>query len=97
MYSKMTPDELVELTRIIDTYNYDYEQVITPGSLHGILWPSLNKLRQDPNRAALLEGWKYKDILQSVEYAHANGENSYIKIDDSEQRFIVAFWMSIYH
>ena len=93
----MTPDELIELTRLIDNYNYDYEQVITPGSLYGVLWPGLNKLRQAPNRAALLEDWKYKDILQSVEYSHANGENSYIKIEDSEQRFIVAFWMSIYH
>ena len=93
----MNPDELIELTRLIDTYNYDYEQTITPSSLYGVLWPRLNQLRQAPNRAVLLEGWKYKDILQSVEYSHANGENSYIKIEDVEQRFIVAFWMSIYH
>ena len=93
----MTPDELIELTRLIDTYNYDYEQMITPSSLYGVLWPGLNKLRQAPNKAALLDGWKYKDILQSVEYSHANGENSYIKVDNVEQQFIVAFWMSIYH
>jgi len=84
--------DLADLTTLLDTYNYDNEDFITPQSIHTTWWPSLNKLRQAPNKEALLEGWKYKADLLNVEYSHANGYT-----DDWEQRFVVAMWLSIYH
>ena len=93
----MTPTELAELTTLLDTYNYDTEELITPESLHAKWWPALNQLRQAPNKAALLEGWKYKKDLLNVEYCHTHGENRYVAGDNWEQRFVLALWLSIYH
>jgi len=93
----MTPTELAELTTLLDTYNYNTEDLITPESLYAKWWPALNQLRQAPNKAALLEGWKYKKELESVEYSHAINANNHIKVDNTEQRFVLDFWLSIYH
>ena len=93
----MTPTELAELTTLLDTYNYHTEDLITPESLHAKWWPALNQLRQAPNKVALLEGWKYKKELENIEYSHATNANNHIKVDNAEQRFVVDFWLSIYH
>lgn len=93
----MLADELDKLTDVIDTYNYDNESMITPQSLHATWWPSLSKLRQATNKEALLEGWKYKKDLQLVEASHAHDANSFVNVDDWEQRFVLALWLSIYH
>ena len=93
----MTPQDLVELTEIIDNYNYHNEELITPKSLHTKLWSDLNKLRQAPNKADLLADWKYKKELESAEYSHQTNVNHYINLENSEQRFLVDFWLCIYH
>ena len=93
----MTPQELAELTERIDTYNYHNEDMITPQSLHAKLWPSLQQLRQAPNKAELLGDWKYKKELESAEVSHATNANAHMKLDDWEQRFVVDFWLCIYH
>ena len=93
----MTPEELNTLTELIDTYNYHNEDLITPQSLHAKLWPSLQQLRQAPNKVALLTNWKYKKELESAEVSHANNANAHMKLDDWEQRFVVDFWLCIYH
>jgi hypothetical protein len=93
----MTPEELIILTDAIDTYNYHNEDMITPQSLHAKLWPGLQQLRQAPNKAALIADWKYKKELESAEVSHANNANKHMHLDDWEQRFVVDFWLSIYH
>ncbi len=97
IYFKMTNEELTELTLLIDHCNYENEDIITPISLHATWWPLLNKLRQAPNKAELLEGWKYKKELESSEYSHAKDVNKYINLEDWEQRFAVDLWLCIYH
>ena len=97
MEQVMAPADLVELTEIIDNYNYFNEDIITPQSLHAKLWCGLNKLRQAPNKSELLADWKYKKDLESAEYSHQTNVNKYINLEDSEQRFLVDFWLCIYH
>jgi hypothetical protein len=94
---EITRKELVELTEIMDSYNYENEDMITPLSLHARWWPLLNQLRQSPNKIALLEGWKYKKELESVEYSYAANSNKHINVDDWAQRFVVDLWLCIYH
>ena len=93
----MTPEELTELTSLIDTYNYDTEEKITPKSLHACWWPLLNKLRQASNKGQLLKGWKYNKELESAEYSYANNGNKHINVDDWEERFVVDLWLCVYH
>ena len=93
----MTPEELTELTTLIDNCNYDNEEIITPISLHAKWWPLLNKLKQASNKAELLASWKYKKELESAEYSHTNNMNKHINIDDWEQRFVLDLWLCIYH
>ncbi len=93
----MTPEELITLTELIDTYNYHNEDMITPQSLHTKLWPSLQQLRQAPNKNTLLTDWKYKKELESAEYSYASNSNKHVNVDDWEQRFVVDFWLCIYH
>jgi hypothetical protein len=94
---EMTPEELVELTHLMDTYNYENETTISPLTLHHKWWPFLNELRRAPNKEVLLEGWKYKKELESAEYSHINSINTHISLDNWEQRFVVDLWLSIYH
>lgn len=93
----MTPDELTELTELIDNYNYENIDIITPINLYASWWPLLNKLREAPNKAELIENWKYKKELESAEYSRANDINKYINLEDEEQRFVVDLWLCIYH
>ena len=93
----MLADELDKLTDLIDTYNYEHESMITPESLHTKLWPILNKLRRAHNKETLIKNWKYKKDFQLVEESHASDSNSFVNVDDWEQRYVVAFWLSIYH
>ena len=93
----MTLEELIEMTLMIDNFNYDNKDIITPNDLHANWWPPLNKLRQAANKAELLKGWKYRKELESVEYSHANNINKYINLEDGEHRFVVDLWLSIYH
>jgi hypothetical protein len=93
----MSTEELDVLTTLLENYNYDEEDLITPIALHAKWWPKLNQLRQAPNKTALLEGWKYKKDLESVEYSHANGTNTHITLESAEQRFVVDLWLCIYH
>jgi len=94
---EMTPKEFVELTHAMDTYNYENEDLITPQSLHAKWWPLLNQLRQATNKETLIDDWKYKVNLESVEYSHASNMNRHITLDDWEQRFVLDLWISIYH
>ena len=94
---EMTPEELFKLTEIMDNYNYDNEEMITPISLQNKWWPLLNQLRQAPNKTALLEDWKYKKDLESAEYSHVYNINTHINVDNWEQRFVVDLWLCIYH
>ena len=94
---EMTPAELNALTELLDNYNYDNQELITPIALHANWWPSLNRLRQAPNKAALLTDWKYKKELASAEKSHARGVNTYINLESAEQRFVVNLWLCIYH
>jgi hypothetical protein len=96
-HEDMTLAELAALTDLIDTYNYDKEEMITPIGLHASWWPRLNQLRQAPNKADLLESWKYKKELESAEYSYTNNSNKHVNVDDWEQRFVVDFWLCIYH
>lgn len=93
----MTLEELFDLTLLIDNFNYEKKDTITPNDLHANWWPSLNKLRQAANKSELLKDWKYKKELESVEYSHASGVNKYINLEDGEHRFVLDFWLSIYH
>ena len=93
----MLADELDRLTDVIDTYNYENESIITPESLHSKLWPTLNKLRGAHNKETLIKNWKYKKDLELVEESHVSYTNSHINVSDWEQRYVVAFWLSIYH
>jgi hypothetical protein len=90
----MLAGELETLTDIIDTYNYEHESMITPESLHSKLWPGLNQLREAHNRETLIKEWKYKKDLELVEASH---DNIFVNVTDWEQRYVVAFWLSIYH
>jgi hypothetical protein len=94
---EMEPADLDNLTTLLDNYNYDNENFITPQSLHATWWPGLNQLREATNKQALLEDWKYKKDLLNVEYCHTHGENRYVAGDNWEQRFVLALWLSIYH
>ena len=94
---EMTPTELDELTDLIDTYNYDTEEEITPVTLYFKWWPRVNQLRQSPNKAELLADWKYKKEFECAEYSHTYNSNKHINVDDSEQRFLVDLWLCIYH
>ena len=94
---EMTLQDLDDLTELLDNYNYDNQDLITPFALHANWWPSLNRLRQAPNKAALLADWKHKKDWDSVEHSYANGSNSYINLESAEQRFVVDLWMCIYH
>ena len=93
----MTPQELAELTELVNNYNYDKEEMITPVGLYEKWWPRLNQLRQAPNKAKLLADWKYKNELESTEYSYTNNSNKHVNVDDWEQRFVVDFWLCIYH
>ena len=93
----MLADELDTLTDVIDTYNYENESMITPKSLHSKIWPGLNKLREAHNKETLIKNWKYKKDLELVEESHVSDANSHIGVDDWEQRYVVAFWLFIYH
>lgn len=93
----MTPEELTELTTLMDNYNYDNEDLITPNNLYESWWPLLNKLRQAPNKAELLEDWKYKKELEIAEYSQTGDMKNYIKLEDDDQRFVVFLWFCIYH
>ena len=96
-YEEMTLVELAELTELVDNYNYDKEEIITPIGLYEKWWPRLNQLRQAPNKAKLLAHWKYSKELESVEYSHQHNANTHIQVDQWEQRFVVDFWLCIYH
>ena len=85
-----------QLTNDIDSYSYECKDKITPGDLHVKLWPSLDRLRDDPNKNNLIENWKYKDIFITTEANHANGAKSF-KLVNWEQSFVLNLWMSIYH
>jgi hypothetical protein len=89
--------ELETLTSVIDTYNYEHESMITPESLHTKLWHGLNKLREAENKDTLIKDWKYKKDLELVEESHVSYNNSHVNVGDWEQRYVVAFWLSIYH
>ena len=93
----MLAAELDTLTDIIDTYNYEHESIITPESLHAKLWTGLNKLREAHNKETLIKDWKYKKDLQLVEESHVSDANSHITGADWQQRYVVAFWLNIYH
>jgi hypothetical protein len=93
----MLAADLDVLTNVIDTYNYEYESMITPESLHAKLWPGLNQLREAHNKETLVKDWKYKKDLQLVEESHASDTNIHINGADWEQRYVVAFWLYIYH
>ena len=93
----LTAADLDILTDVIDTYNYEHEDMITPESLHAKLWPGLNQLREAQNKETLIENWKYKKDLQLVEESHINYTNNHINVADWQQRYVVAFWLSIYH
>jgi hypothetical protein len=93
----MLADELEKLTDMIDTYNYENESMITPESLHAKIWPGLNKLRGAHNRDTLIKEWKYKKDLELVEESNVSDANSHVNVADWQQRYVVAFWLSIYH
>jgi hypothetical protein len=93
----MTPIEFAELTSLIDTYNYENETEITPESLHAKWWTAVKQLKEAPNKEALLEGWKYKKEFESAEYSQTHNENKHISLDNPEQRFLLDFWLCVYH
>jgi|LakMenEpi03Aug12_release.lakeMendotaPanAssembly.Ray.scaffolds.fasta_scaffold2779386_1 hypothetical protein len=92
----MTEQEFNDLTILIDRYNYVNEDTITPITLHATLWSKLNQLRTASNKNTLIKSWKYKKELLGSEYAIANKAN-YTMLDNEEHRFVVDFWLSIYH
>jgi hypothetical protein len=97
----MSTNELNELTTMIDTYNYDNNDKITPENLHHVFWEKINRLRNASNRKILLHNWKYTKELESAELSEINNKNKNIHItnenDNAEYRFILEFWLSIYH
>jgi len=97
----MTSNELNELTTIIDTYNYDNNDKITPENLHHVFWEKINRLRNASNRKILLHNWKYTKELESTELSEIHNKNIHITNDNgndnAEYRFILEFWLSIYH
>ena len=93
----MTPEELTQLTSLIDTYNYEHEELITPKGLHAKWWTAVKQLKEAPNKEALLEGWKYKKEFESAEYSQTHNGNKHINVDDLEQRFVVDLWLCVYH
>jgi hypothetical protein len=84
------------LTALIDNYNYNNHEIITHDSIYETLWQPLNQLLHDPNKEALIEGWKYKTELISVENCHSNGHFEFTQLS-WEKSFTLSFWMSIYH
>jgi hypothetical protein len=95
--TEMTEQEFNDLTLLIDNFNYDKEELITPKSLHETLWTKLNRLRTAPNKNALIDGWKYEKELLSAEFSHETKINMYTKLENEEQRFLVDFWLCVYH
>lgn len=90
----MTIDDVYELTNLIDNCNYEKESIITPKSLHTLLWSKFNQLRTATNKDALIENWKYKKEFAIVENPDAN---NFFKLEDAEQQMLMHFWLCIYH
>jgi hypothetical protein len=95
----MTIDDVYELTNLIDNCNYGKETIsnkciITPKSLHTLLWSKFNQLRTAINKDVLIENWKYKKEFEIVEKPNAN---NFVNVEDVEQQMLVHFWLSIYH
>ena len=99
MTHNMRIEELDELTELIDNCNYgkediNNEYIITPKSLHTLLWSKFNQLRTATNKDALIENWKYKKEFIIVEKPNAN---DFVNVEDAEQKMLVHFWICIYH
>ena len=90
----MTPNDLNNLTNIIDNIN-DTES-ITDIYLHDNLWNKLNSLRTADNRNELLEGWKYESDFLDTERRHLNGEKMCPMLQ-WENSFVTYFYLCIYH
>ena len=95
----MSKQELDDLTKIIDSYNYNdkNKEIITPAILHHELWNGLNKLRHAENKDALLEEWKYNTEFITTEKCHQNDVSQFKLLDIWEESFVLYFWMCIYH
>jgi len=99
MSQNMNEQELNNLTSLIDNYNYDMMETITPNEMYETLWVGLNQLRNSENKAALLEGWKYSSELSVTESTHETKVSHFKHIKDElwELSFVLYFWMCIYH
>ncbi len=99
MTQHMSEQELNNLTALIDNYNYENNQIITPQGLHKTLWGGLNQLKNAENKSALLEGWKYSSSFTAAESTHETRVSHFKKLEESlwEQSFVLYFWMCVYH
>jgi hypothetical protein len=95
----MSEQELNNLTTLIDNYNYENKEIITPQGLHKTLWGGLNQLKNAENKSALLEGWKYSSSFTAAESTHETRVSHFKKLEESlwEQSFVLYFWMCVYH
>ena len=66
----MNQQELDKFTLLIENYNYDNNETITPQSLHKELWGGLSALKNTANKEALLDGWKYSSAFSAAESTH---------------------------
>lgn len=99
MSQHMSEQELNNLTTLIDNYNYENKEIITPQGLHKTLWGGLNQLKNAENKSALLEGWKYSSSFTAAESTHETRVSHFKKLEESlwEQSFVLYFWMCVYH
>lgn len=95
----MNQQELDKFTLLIENYNYDNNETITPQSLHKELWGGLSALKNTANKEALLDGWKYSSAFSAAESTHQTKVSHFKKLKTElwEQSFALYFWMCIYH
>ena len=60
------------------------------------LWPDLDNLRNYNNRNNLISDWRYKDLFEFADNAHANGRKIF-GLMTWEASYAVALLMAIYH
>lgn len=67
-----------------------------PEDCHAALWQDIDNLRNNNNKAELLENWKYKHEFMTVEQSHQNGRKDF-NLCTWEQSFVVAILFHIFH
>ena len=85
---------LERLTNIIA--DYETKPWGSTDDLHAAIWPDLDFIRNNNNKEALLEGWRYKGDLDSAENDHMNGEKMF-RLLGWEQSFVLSIIYGLYH